>query len=487
MSGMRAVMAAMILVALPACATNPITGERQLTLISETQEIQLGREAAEEAEQSIGLVDDVTLQAYVERIGSALAKTSERPELPWTFRVVDDPTPNAFALPGGFIFVTRGLLNLMDSEAELASVLGHEIGHVTARHSVTQISNQQLAQFGLGIGGILVPEIQPFGQALGAGLQLLFLKYDRDAERQADELGFKYARAHGYDLAEMADVFEALQRYGDRQEGRSALPSWLATHPAPQERIERARQRAAGLGAQPPNARLGRAEYLGQIDGLVYGENPRQGFFRESVFYHPELRFQMNMPDEWQTANLPRAVVAASPQQNAVIQLTLAGQMPPAQAAEQFLSQAGVRALRSTRETIHGNNAVVSAFEAQTPSGIVGGYVAHVSHRGRTYQILSYSTAAVLAQVQPLFAGVIGSFQPLTDPSILDVQPRRIDIVRLSRELSLESFQQAYPSSIPLEMLAIINQVPSPSAVLEPSTLVKRVVGENVTNATTRR
>jgi predicted Zn-dependent protease len=462
-----------------ACATNPVTGERELSLISESQEIQLGREAAQQAEQSIGLVDDSALQAYVHRIGIRMAKTSERPTLPWRFRVVDDPTPNAFALPGGFIFVTRGLLNLMDAEAELASVLGHEIGHVTAKHSVTQISRQQLAQLGLGVGGILVPEIQPFGQALGAGLQLLFLKHGRDDERQADELGFRYARTQNYDLAEMADVFEALQRYGDRQEDRSALPSWLATHPAPEERIETARQRVAKLGPQA-QARLARAEYLDQIDGLVYGENPRHGFFRDNVFYHPDLQFRMQVPQGWQTANLPQAVIAGSPQGNAVIQLTLAGTSAPEQAAQRFVSQSGVRALRSTRETIGGNPAVVTMFEAQTQQGGVGGYVAHLSYRDRTYQILGYSTASVFGQAQQVFTRVIGSFAPLTDRSILNVQPRRIDIVRLPRDMSVQAFQQSYPSSVALDVLTIINQAPSPSATLQSGSLVKRVVGTDV-------
>src|SRR5690606_12770631 len=120
------------------------------------------------------------------------------PDLPWSFDVVDDPTPNAFALPGGPIFVTRGILTLMDSEAELASVLGHEIGHITARHSVAQLSRAQLAQLGLGLGTIFVPEIEPYSDLAGTGLNLLMLKYGRDAERQADELGFRYARSEGY-------------------------------------------------------------------------------------------------------------------------------------------------------------------------------------------------------------------------------------------------------------------------------------------------
>jgi len=119
-----------------ACATNPVTGKRELSLVSEQQEIQMGQEGAQQVAQEIGLINDQALQQYVQGIGAAIAAKSERPNLPWTFRVVDDPSPNAFALPGGFIFVTRGLLGLMNNEAELASVVGHEIGHVTARHSV---------------------------------------------------------------------------------------------------------------------------------------------------------------------------------------------------------------------------------------------------------------------------------------------------------------------------------------------------------------
>src|SRR5215212_3584977 len=154
-----------------ACATNPVTGKRQLALVSEAQEIEMGRQAAQQVAQTLGFIEDDGLQALVKRVGTRLAADSERPSLPWEFHVVDDPTPNAFALPGGFIYVTRGMVTLMMSEAQLASVLGHEIGHVTARHSVAQISQQQLAQIGLGLGSIFSPTVQQLSSALGAGLQ----------------------------------------------------------------------------------------------------------------------------------------------------------------------------------------------------------------------------------------------------------------------------------------------------------------------------
>src|SRR5918997_3181135 len=190
------------------CARNPVTGKSELSLVSESQEIQMGQQAAQDVAQSIGLYKDSKVQAYVANLGKRMAAQSERPNLPWEFHVVDDASVNAFALPGGFIYVTRGLMSSINDEAELATVLGHEIAHVTHRHSVQQISKAQLAQLGLGIGSILSSDIAKFGQLAGAGLSLLFLKYGRDAENQADQSGFRYALRENYDVRTMPNVFQ---------------------------------------------------------------------------------------------------------------------------------------------------------------------------------------------------------------------------------------------------------------------------------------
>ena len=464
------------LVTAVACARNPVTGRRELALISEAQEIQMGRQGAQEVAATLGLVEDEGLQQYVQRIGADLAADSERPELPWTFRVVDDPTPNAFALPGGYIFVTRGMMNLMNSEAELASVLGHEIGHVTARHSVQQMSQAQLAQLGLGLGAILAPEIVgQYGDLASAGLQLLFLKYGRDDERQADELGFRYALHDGYDVREFADVFEALQRVGE-SEGGSPVPSFLATHPDPGERVETARRRVAEL-AQPLTGLASRHdEYLAQVDDLAYGENPRNGFFREGEFIHPELRFRLAFPQGWRTQNLPQAVVALSPQQDASIQLTLSQAADPTTAARGFLSQQGVQAGRTFQEQINGVPAAGSYFQAQTQQGVLEGLVAYFTHAGRTYELLSYAPAGRYAAYDGAVRQMIGSFRPLTDPALLNVRAPRVDVVRLDRAQSLAAFNARSPSTIPIDELALINGVTDPSATLPAGTTVKRVV-----------
>ena len=280
-SFVRPLMVAVALASL-ACATNPVTGQRQLSLVSESQEIQIGRDAARDAESSLGLVNDQGLQTYVKRVGTQMAAKSERPNLPWNFGVVDDPTPNAFALPGGFIYVTRGLMSLMESEAELASVLGHEIGHVTARHSVSMLSRAQLAQLGLGLGSVLLPDLQPAATAAGAGLQLLFLRYGRDAERQADDLGFRYARTQGYDMNEMADVFTALERAATLEK-QSPLPTWLASHPAPGERIVAVKERIAAAGPQT-EPRVARAEYSERLTAWCSEITRVTGSFARTCF-----------------------------------------------------------------------------------------------------------------------------------------------------------------------------------------------------------
>lgn len=468
-------MAALTCVLAAGCATNPVTGRRQLALISEPQEIQLGRQSAQEVGQQLGLVENEALQQYVQRVGEELARESERPSLPWTFRVVDDPTPNAFALPGGFIFMTRGMMNLIDSEAELAAVLGHEIGHVTARHSVTQISRGQLAQLGLGVGSIFFPEAaQTFGGLAQTGMQLLFLRYGRDAERQADELGFRYALRERYEVREMDDVFATLQRLGQAS-GRSTLPSWAASHPSEPERIRSAQARADTVTTRPLNLR--REEYLARIDGLMYGENPRQGFFRDGVFLHPDLRFRIEFPQGWRTQNTPQSVNALAPQQDAVLQLTLAQGANAEDAARRFLSQQGIRPGQGGRQNVNGSPAVISYFQAQTQQGVVSGMAAFIEYGGRTYQVLAFTPAQAFGRHEPSFRRVISSFAPVTDPSVLNVRPNRVDIVRTTRAMTLAQFHRQYPSVIPIAELAILNQVEGESTNL-PAGSWKRVVAQ---------
>ena len=468
---------AIALIAVGGCATNPVTGKRELALISEQQEVQIGKQAAAEATQQMGLVHDAALQQYVSSIGMVLAKHSERPELPWEFHVIDDPTPNAFALPGGPVFVTRGLVTLMNSEAQLATVVGHEIGHVTARHSVNQMSKQQLAQLGLGLGAVLVPGGDQLAGLASEGLGLLFLKYGRDDERQADELGFRYALDNGYDVREMGKVFLSLERSSEL-EGAQKIPNWAATHPAEPERIANVEKRVAALGESYKPGRVGGPEYLQHVNGLAYGENPRNGFFREGTFYHPEMKFELTVPANWKTQNGATAVEAINPQQNGAMQLTVAGKGSPEQAAQQFRQQQGLEAGEASRENFHGVPSVVAPFQAQTDQGTVVGFAAFLGYGGTTYQLVTYAASQAFQQNESTFRQIIRSFKPLDDPKILNVQPPKVEVVKLDRAMSLAQFAQQRGGGLPIERLAVLNQIEDPNATLPMGTLLKRVAGK---------
>jgi predicted Zn-dependent protease len=459
------------------CARNPVTGKSELSLVSESQEIQMGQQAAQEVAQTIGLYNDAKAQAYVAQLGKRMAAASERPNLPWEFHVVEDASVNAFALPGGFIYVTRGLMTAINDEAELATVVGHEIGHVTNRHSVQQISKAELAQLGLGVGSILSSDIAKFGQLASAGLSVLFLKYSRDAENQADQAGFRYALTQNYDVREMTKVFETLNRISAEGGEGGKLPEWLATHPNPENRIQHIESILDTLHRDPSKGIVNREVYLQHVQGMAYGEDPRLGYFEGTHFFHPQMRFQVAFPDGWKVQNTPQAVASMSPNQDAILQLALAGKGSPQQAAQQFLSQQGVQAGQTSTANVNGLPAASSYFQAQTEQGAIQGIVSFISYGGQTFGLMGYTPAGKLGTYDQVFQSTIRSFNELRDPSKLNVQPAKVELVKLDRQMTLEQFNAQYPSSIPLTELAIINEVETPSTPLAAGRIVKRVTG----------
>ncbi len=462
---------------LSGCARNPVTGKNELSLVSESQEIEMGKQASQEVAQTIGIYQNPQLEAYVAGIGKRIAAASERPNLPWEFHVVNDASVNAFALPGGFIYVTRGLLGYVTNEAELATVVGHEIGHVTNRHSVQQISKAQVAQLGLGLGSILSPQVAQLAGVASQGLQLLFLKYSRDYENQADLAGFRYALNQNYDVREMSHMFETLDRVGQAS-GGGKLPQWLETHPDPENRIKATQARLDTVHKDLTKTVINREQYLQHVQGLTFGEDPRQGYFVGNRFYHPDLRFQLIFPEGWKTQNGASAVVAQSPNQDAMFQLGLAGKTPPQQAAQQFLSQQGIQAGQGSTASINGLPAATSYFQAQDQQGgTIQGVVAFVSYNGSTYGLLGYTAGGKLSSYDAAFRQSIGSFSVLRDPAALNVQPAKVELVKLPREMTLEQFNSQYPSSIPIEQLAIINELEGASSAIPAGRTVKRVVG----------
>lgn len=462
-----------------ACATNPATGKKQLMLVSEAQEIAMGKQADQEAVAAYGLYPNPQLQAYVADLGRRLAARSERPDLPWSFKVVDDPAVNAFALPGGYIYVTRGILAHLRSEAELAGVVGHEIGHVTARHSASQLSKQQLAMGGLVLGMVVVPELQDFADLAQASLGLLFLKFGRDDENEADHLGLRYMTREDYDPRHLVRVMGVLDRV-TREAGGSRMPDWLSTHPSPENRSGRIRDEIATTSASGSVVRS--TQYLRQLEGMVFGDNPREGYFRGRAFYHPELRFQLSFPAGFKTRNEKQAVVGVSEAQDAALALTLAAGTSPDVAARRFFSQQeGIQIGRSGRDSIGGLPAYTALFEAATAEGALQGQASFVAHGGRIYRLLGYAPARRFGSYQRELDGAIRSFGPLSDPRFLDVQPRRIALVDLDEPMALPEFGRVYPSTVELHTIGLINGVEA-NQMLPGGEQAKRVVGGRLPN-----
>jgi predicted Zn-dependent protease len=467
--GWLAPLAAIVVVG---CSLNPATGKRQLVLIGESQEIAMGLEAHSGIVEQMGRYDDDEWASYVSEVGKRLAASSERPNLPWNFEVIDDPVVNAFALPGGYLYLTRGILAHFSSEAEMAGVLGHEIGHVTARHGVNQMSKGMLAQIGLGVGSVVSPEVAALSGLAESGVGLLFLKYGRDDERQADDLGLRYLLAEGYEPSAMMDVFSMLERVSSGSEG-GRMPAWMSTHPPPEARLERMAEALAASDLE--GGRVERDSYLQRLDGLVYGQNPRQGYFRADRFIHPEMAFELTFPEGWKHQNQRAAVVSLESNRQAAIVLRLAGEEDAAAAARQFFESSSVERGQSWRAKIGGRPAVSAFFRTVGGETEIRGIAAFVEHGEQVFALLGYTPAASFeAQREPLTRS-LASFRPVKDRRLLAVQPLRLQTYLLSSAATPR--QLAEKSPVGADVLARLNNV-GEDVEIPAGTRVKTVAGE---------
>ncbi|HVG10123.1 MAG TPA: M48 family metalloprotease [Thermoanaerobaculia bacterium] len=458
------------------CTINPATGSHQLNFFGEESEIEMGREADADIVASVGLYDDPLLQDYVHDLGMEIAASSERPNLPWSFKLLDDPSVNAFALPGGYVYVTRGLMTHLESEAELAATIGHEIGHVTARHGVNQMSKQILASVGLEVASILDDDIAEWAFAGQIGLGLLFLHNSRDDERQADDLGLRYAMRAGYDPRQMAELFGVLEAVS-KVEGVGRLPNWLATHPDPGKRRMRVEEQVGKMDGDFSNARIERDSYLERLDGMVFGDDPREGYFEGNAFMHPGLRFRIDFPDGWETENQQDAVSAHSPDGEALVQVGLADKPTREEAEEEFYAEEGLSRDRSWENKVHGLPASWSRFEHSEDGSELRGTVAFVEHGDGIFQVLALSGAASWSEQREDLEEAIGSFAHLDDPRALNTRASRVRLIRLKEDMTVERFAKEFPSDAPIETVAMINHV-QPGGMLKKGQLAKRVVVE---------
>lgn len=455
---------------------NPVSGTTRAFGYSWNQEVQIGREVDPEIVAQFGLYDDDNVADYVVEIGELILAESHmrRPdtdsqfrETEFTFRMLDSPVINAFALPGGYIYFTRGMMAHLSNEAQFAVVMGHEIGHVAARHASQRALRQTLGQIAVVGGAVLGQEILGLpGQTLldlsSTAAQLIFLSYSRDNERESDALGVEYAALSDYDAAEGAALFTSLKRISEKY-GQS-IPNFVSTHPDPGER-EQTIPRLAEEWRERGHEQTIRNEdrYMEIINGMVFGEDPRQGFEEDGVFYHPNLAFRFDKPSGWELINQPSQVVLLSPEQRAVSIFRIDSRSSsPQQSVREVTADDNIQLVEEGAAVSSGEweayQAVAHAtLEDGTPLTL---HIYAVAYGDYIYRFLSYTERNQYPDFEGDFAQITNSFDSVTDQAILDTQPVRIHAFRADRSASFQSF---LPDPLPMDIdahdVAIINQV----------------------------
>lgn len=453
-----------VITILPSCIRNPVTGRRQVSFMTEAQEKTIGQENDPAIVAQFGLYEDNQLQSFIDQKGQQMVKKSHRPDLGFEFKILDSPVINAFALPGGYVYFTRGIMAHFNNEAQFAGVLGHEIGHVTARHSAEQYTKQTLGQI-LFVGGLIVsPHFRQFANEAQQGLGLLFLKFSRGNETQSDILGVNYSSYIGYDAHEMAGFFKTLERKSADTEAGS-IPEFMSTHPDPGRRFETVHELADEWQAENPGKKLkiNRDQYLALIDGMIYGEDPKQGYTDNNIFFHPELKFQFPYPNGWQLQNSPQQVQMASSDGKAMSIFTVASQKTIAEAKSEIVSQLNLQVERDLDMKVGGFPAygMVSKQVNESTTGTsqtLKVQTVLIDYNNLIYVFHGVTDEADFNTYEQSFDYIMTNFKQLTDPARLNVKAETIDIVSVTKSGSFTQVMNTLkvPSKRHSEM-AILN------------------------------
>lgn len=432
--------------------------------MGEEREKQIGKENDPAIVAQFGLYQDQNLQNFIEIKGQEMVKKSHLPNLDFEFKILDSPVINAFALPGGYVYFTRGIMAHFNNEAQFAGVLGHEIGHVTARHSAEQFTKQTLGQILL-VGGLIIsPEFRQFANEAQQGLGLLFLSFSRGNESQSDILGVNYSSYIGYDAREMAGFFRTLQRKTSTTEG-ARIPEFMSTHPDPGRRYETVYELATEWQEENPsvNVKINRDEYLNLIGGMTYGEDPKQGYTDNNVFYHPELKFQFPYPNGWQLQNSPQQVQMASKDGKALSIFTLSPQKSISAAKSEIVTQLKLQIQREQSMTIGGlpaygmvSNQVNQGQNGQSQTLKVQTIL--IDYNDLIYVFHGVTDQKDFQKYEQSFDYIMTNFKKLTDPARLNVKAEKISVVKVKSSGTLARALSSYqmPSSRH-EELAILN------------------------------
>ncbi|KAF0239047.1 MAG: peptidase M48 [Prolixibacteraceae bacterium] len=456
-----------LLVLIPSCAVNPVTGKKQLMLMTEAQEVELGAQYDPRVISTFGEYQNQELLTFMREKGTEMGKISHRPNLQYHFKILDSPVINAFAVPGGYIYFTRGILAKFNNEAELIGVLGHEMGHITARHTANQQSKQQLGQVLLMGGMIASKEFSQFAGYAMQGMELLFLKFSRDNEREADRLGVEYSSKISYDAKKMADFFNVLNKMSMGSE-HNGVPTFLSTHPDPGDRYNAVKSQAAQWqdSLNYTNWKVNGDSYLRMVDGMVYGEDPRQGFVEANVFYHPDMKFKYPIPGGWQLQNSPMQVQMAPKDGSAMIVFMMARQKTLEEAAQKNLADLKLDVLDSKRTTVNGFPAIAAVSQQVSQNRQTGAQQVFkvmsylIQDNNSIYIFHGVSDDANFNNYFRIFESTMANFSRLTDPAKLNVKPKRIKIVQAPAAGTLsQTFKNLKISDGQMKELALLNNI----------------------------
>ncbi len=463
-------------------STNPATGQQDFTLfMPQGEEARIG---ADEHPKILarfgGAYDEPEIGAYVAGIGGRLAHNSERPDIPFRFTVLNTPAVNAFAVPGGYVYVTRGLVALANSEAELAGVLAHEIGHVVARHTAQRYSRAAVAQLGTALLGAVTGS-REIGQLAQIGSELYLSSFSRDQEFEADLLGVRYLLNTGYEPAAQARFLESLIRHKDlvaklaSEEGREPEANFFSTHPRTPERVQRAIAAAGGGDRGRPALR---EEYLARIDTMLYGDDAEQGFVRGRQFLHPVMRFALEVPAGYRLFNTARQLIAKGPQK-ALIVLDDAGKKTH---PDPFVYLTSIWAARlslqdAERIDINGFEAATGRSSINTKRGPMNLRLIAIRFRPGTILRLSFATPPhLVASLGEAHRRTTYSFRALSEVEAAGLKPYRVRIITVGAGDTVESLAARMPfEDFRIERFRTLNGLKADQR-LTPGQRVKSVV-----------
>lgn len=459
----------LVLLQLTACATNPVTGAQDIVFMSEQQEIAMGRKTHQQVLQEYGVYENPALQAYVQDVGETLARKSHRNNLIFRFTVLDSKEVNAFALPGGYIYITRGLMAYLNSEAELAAVLGHEIGHVTARHSVRQYSATQLANIGAVLGSVFIP-----GMGTSAGNQLtqifgaaLLRGYGREHELEADRLGAEYLARSGYTPKAMLDVIKVLKNQEvfetqrAKQEGREAriYHGVFSTHPDNDTRLHEVVDLANALQSNT-TPKIRKKPYLSMVDKLIFGDSPKEGITRGNRFYHANLGFAMEFPKSWHVTNRPDRLIVSAPNGAAMMQLTAEDINKRISPRQFMIERLGLTNLSNDSAlNIHGHQAHTGTSTIDTSFGQRLARFTVIYFKDMAYIMAGMTKdPSAIAQFDGAFLSSMKSFHSITDNERKLAKALRLKIVQSDGKTPFSKLATASPlEKYPEEQLRLVN------------------------------